>query len=182
MQQNLDVSSRTRSQVALAISQDEISESTYENNQQLMWRATRKEIANAVLNPETGQMMEYHHLMKHRTLNMQAIWTTSAANELGRLFQGVGSNTNGGQRIKGTNTFFFIPKNKVPNKKIQDITYARIVCTIRDMKEDKHRTRITVGGNNIKHAGDVGTPTAHLETAKMLFNSVLSRKMLNLCL
>ena len=33
-----------------------------------------------------------------------------------------------------------------------------------------------VGGNNIKHKGDIGTPTAHLETAKLLFNSVLSRK------
>ena len=43
------------------------------------------------------------------------------------------------------------------------------------MKKNKHRTRITVGGNNVKHNGDVGAPTAHLETAKLLFNSVLSR-------
>ena len=64
----------------------------------------------------------------------------------------------------------------MPNNKIQDITYARVACTTRDMKQDKHRTRTTVGGNNVKHAGDVGTPTAHLEIAKMLFNSVLSRK------
>ena len=60
--------------------------------------------------------------------------------------------------------------------------YARIACTIRDMKEDKHQTQITVGSNNIKYAGDVSTPTAHLETTKMLFNSLLSRKMPNLCL
>ena len=32
----------------------------------------------------------------------------------------------------------------------------------------------TVGGNNIKYEWDVGTPTAHLKTAKMLFNSVVS--------
>jgi len=44
------------------------------------------------------------------------------------------------------------------------------------MKKDTHRTRITVGGNNIKYDGDVGTPTAHLKTAKVLFNSVLSCK------
>ena len=34
---------------------------------------------------------------------------------------------------------------------------------------------MTVCGNKIKYHGDVGTPTAHLETAKLLFNSVLSR-------
>ena len=33
---------------------------------------------------------------------------------------------------------------------------------------------MTVGGNNVKCHGDVGTPTAHLETAKPLFNSVIS--------
>ena len=34
---------------------------------------------------------------------------------------------------------------------------------------------MTVGGNKIQYDGDVGTPTAHLETAKLLLNSVLSR-------
>jgi len=63
----------------------------------------------------------------------------------------------------------------VPQHKQKDITCARVVCTIREMKKNKHRTRITVGGNNIKYNGDVGTPTAHLETAKLLFNSALSR-------
>ena len=43
------------------------------------------------------------------------------------------------------------------------------------MKKNKHRTRMKVGGNNIKYNGDVGTPTAQIETAKLLFNSVLSR-------
>ena len=33
---------------------------------------------------------------------------------------------------------------------------------------------MTAGGNKINHNGDAGTPTAHLETAKLLFNSVLS--------
>ena len=46
---------------------------------------------------------------------------------------------------------------------------------MREMKENKHRPRITVGGNKINYQGDAGTPTAHLETAKLLFNSVASR-------
>ena len=44
------------------------------------------------------------------------------------------------------------------------------------MKKDKHSARTMVGGNNMKNEGDVGTPTTHLETAKLLFNNVLSRK------
>ena len=46
---------------------------------------------------------------------------------------------------------------------------------MRGMKKNKHRTRTRVGGNNIKCNGDVGTLTAHLETVRLLFNSVLSR-------
>ena len=65
--------------------------------------------------------------------------------------------------------------HQVPKHKLKDIAHARFVCTIREMKANKFRTRITVGGNKITHDGDVGTPTAHLETAKLLFNSVLSR-------
>ena len=34
---------------------------------------------------------------------------------------------------------------------------------------------MTVGGNKINCHGDVGTPASHLETAKLLINSVLSR-------
>ena len=108
LKQNSSVASHTRSQLAFATSHDKIRKLTYRNNEQLTGRAIRNEIANAILNPEIGQMMEYRHLIKYRNLNMRAIWTTSAANELGYLFQGVGSNANGGQKIKGTNTFFFI--------------------------------------------------------------------------
>ena len=35
--------------------------------------------------------------------------------------------------------------------------------------------RINIGGNRITFPGDVGTPTASLELAKLVFNSVLSR-------
>ena len=91
-------------------------------------------------------------------------------------FHGVGEGDQNGQRIKGTEAFFFVNYDKVPKHKIKEVTYARFVCTIRKMKKDKHRTQITLGGNNIKSASDVGTPTVHLETAKLLFNSVLYRQ------
>ena len=69
---------------------------------------------------------------------------------MGRLFQGAGIGNKDGQRIKGTATFFFIPRNKVPTHKVKKVTHARIACTIREMKSDKHRTIIAVGRNSIK--------------------------------
>ena len=133
------------------------------------------EFANAVLDVESGKMLEYHQLIHHDNTKIHETWTTSAADEFGRLFQGVGTNNTNGKRVEGTNTFFFIHHHQVPKHKIKEVTYARIVCTIRDMKANPFRTRMTVGGNKINYQGDVGTPTAHLETAKLLFNSVLSR-------
>ena len=45
---------------------------------------------------------------------------------------------------------------------------------VRPEKSNPNRTRITIGGNCITFPGDVGTPTASLELAKLVFNSVLS--------
>ena len=74
----------------------------------------------------------------------------------------------------GTNTIFFVPKDKVPA--VRTVTYGIIVAEIRPQKAETHRTRLTVGGNLINFPGDVTTPTADLITAKLIFNSVLSTK------
>ena len=50
-----------------------------------------------------------------------------------------------------------------------------MVCKVLPEKNDPDRTRITIGGNRITFPGDVGTPTASLELAKLVFISVLSR-------
>ena len=50
-----------------------------------------------------------------------------------------------------------------------------MVCKVRPEKSDPNRTRITISGNRITFPGDVGTPTASLELAKLVFNSVLLR-------
>ena len=57
--------------------------------------------ANAVLNPVTGVLQEFCHLIKGPE---KEIWTKSLANEFVRLAQGVS------KRIEGTNTMYFIPK------------------------------------------------------------------------
>jgi hypothetical protein len=57
-----------------------------------------KHMANSVISEETGASLEYRHLINDA--NTFTIWKESAANEFGRLAQGVGN------RIDGSNTIF----------------------------------------------------------------------------
>ena len=59
---------------------------------------------------------------------------------------------------------------------MKDVTYGQFVCNIRPEKDEKNRTRFVVGGDRINYPGDVGTPTADMLLAKILFNSVISTK------
>ena len=74
----------------------------------------------------------------------------------------------------GTNTIFFIPKEKVPEG--ITVTYGKIVAEIILQKAETHHTQLTLGGNLINFPGDVTTPTADLTTSKLIFKSVLSTK------
>ena len=56
------------------------------------------QMVNAVLDTETGKMLEYRKLIRHPKYKEE--WSTSCANEFGRLAQGVGG------RIEGTITPF----------------------------------------------------------------------------
>ena len=66
----------------------------------------------------------------------------------------------------------FIPKYKIPKDK--KVTYGKIVCEIKPEKEEKERTRLTVGGNLLDFTGNIRAPTASVTTAKCFFNSVVS--------
>eukprot|EP00970_Alexandrium_tamarense_P007123 scaffold1237_cov194-Alexandrium_tamarense.AAC.1 len=121
--------------------------------------------AFAVIDEETGKPLEYKDLMKLD--QYKRIWSTSFANELGRLTQGI-------RDIPGTNTMFYIHKSEIPEDRRKDITYGKIVVVVRPQKKEQERTRLTVGGNLIDYPWEVATPTADLTTAKLLFNSVIS--------
>jgi hypothetical protein len=54
------------------------------------------------------------------------------------------------------------------------VTYGSFVVDIKDHKEEKERTRLTIGGDHIDYPGDKSTRTAGLTTAKILINSVIS--------
>ena len=78
---------------------------------------------NAVLDEETGELMEYRHLLKNP--KYREIWGHSYGNELGRLMQGMPG------RVEGTNTLFAIRKEDIPAARWRDVTYGRIVVSFR---------------------------------------------------
>ncbi len=96
--------------------------------------------------------------------------STSAANKYGCLAQGVGG------RVKGTDTFFFVPKDHVPKNRVKAVTYGSYGCKIKPNKEEKHCTQLTAGGDRFHYPDDVGTPTAAITLAKVLLNSIISTK------
>ena len=128
----------------------------------------RREAAHAVLDQETGELLEYRRLLKHP--RFKEVWNKSAADEFGRLAQGIGG------RIKGTNTMHFIHKKDIPFDRLKDVTYIKFVCTVRTEKKNPNRTRATMGGNLINYPDDVGVPTANLLLIKIFLNSVISTK------
>jgi hypothetical protein len=126
--------------------------------------------ADAVINEETGKLMEYKDLLKDPKYRED--WSRAAANEFGRLFNGVGKNADGTQRIVDTNTCHWIKRSQVPRGK--KVTYARTVVAIRTEKAEQKRVRIAVGGDRLDYPGETSTDTASLDTTKLLINSVLS--------
>jgi hypothetical protein len=120
-----------------------------------------------------GNFLEWRQLHTHPTLSVT--WNTSYANKLGCLCQGIGTSPNKGKHVKGTNTLFPIPYNKIPSDRRRENTYSKVICKVRPEKRDNaSHTCITIGGNNIAYPGDVGTPTRSIELVKLLVNGVLS--------
>ena len=124
------------------------------------------EAALPVLDPETGRLLEYRQLLRHP--KFKEAWNISAANEFGRLAQGIKG------RVKATDTIKFIRKSDIPYDRLKDVTYIKFVCQVRTEKSEPNRTRATFGGNLIHYPDDVGTPTADLLLIKIFLNSVIS--------
>jgi hypothetical protein len=76
------------------------------------------------------------------------------------------------QQVYNTNTIRFIRRSNIP--KGRKVTYGSFVVDIKDHKEEKERTRLTVEGDQIEYPGDKSIRTACLTTAKILINSVIS--------
>ena len=72
----------------------------------------------------------------------------------------------------GTNTIFFMHPSKIPKNK--KVTYCRIVSTIRPLKSEVHRVRVTVGGDRLDYDGNTSAVPAQLSTVKVHLNSTIS--------
>jgi hypothetical protein len=87
------------------------------------------EMANAVICPETGKSLKHQELITK--LRYKIKWMRSTANEINRFFN--------------TNKIRFIRRSDIP--KGRKVTYGSLVVDIKDHKEEKERTRLTVGGD-----------------------------------
>jgi hypothetical protein len=117
------------------------------------------DFANAVIDGETGEVMEYRHLLKNPKHRER--WQNAFGREIRRL-------------ATTTETIKFIKMSEIPKDRLKDQTYARIVANERPEKADPDRIRVTMGGDRINYPGDCGTPTADLLTVKLLLNSIIS--------
>jgi hypothetical protein len=106
------------------------------------------EMSNAVICPETGKSLKHQELITKLRHNIKLMRST--ANEINRLYD--------------TNTIRFIRRSNIP--KGRKVTYGSFAVDIKDHKEEKERTRLTVGGDQIEYPGDKSTRTAGLITAK----------------
>jgi hypothetical protein len=90
------------------------------------------EMVNAAICPETETSLKRQELITK--LKYKIKWTRSTANEIHRLYN--------------TNTIRFIRRSDIP--KGQKATYGSFVVDIKDHKDEKERTRLTVGGDQIE--------------------------------
>ena len=79
------------------------------------------EMAGAVLDAKTGDLLEYRHLI--RRPHYQEVWGKAFGKEIGRLAQGMPG------VVEGTDMMDFIHKSKVPQDRFKDSTYSRIVAS-----------------------------------------------------
>ena len=101
------------------------------------------------------------------------IWDRGRANEWGRLLEhGVGLNRPEAERIEGSGTLFFVRKHDVPADR--NVSYANMVCNIRQQKEETHRVRITAGGDRLDYPNDPSSPAVSMLILKIHINSTIS--------
>lgn len=99
--------------------------------QQAAIRRYPRDILTAILDTDTGELMEYRHLIKNP--KYCTTWKNAYGKELGRLAQGIPGT------VQGTNTIVFISPNQVPPNRQKDVTYGRICANYRPEKDDPYR-------------------------------------------
>jgi hypothetical protein len=109
--------------------------------------------------------MQYKDLMKDPELG--PLFEIGLSNKLGRICQGI-------RDISRKNTTFFVDLASIP--KDRKINYGKLVCDFKPNNTEKHRVRLTVGGDRLDCNGETATSTADITTFKILINSTVSTK------
>ena len=112
---------------------------------------------------EKGQKMTIDQLVRGKDGGQ---WNRGLENELGRLSNGISN------RVTGSKTINFIHKADVPKNK--KVTYANFICDYRELKDEKYRVRLTLGGDKLEYSDETAAPAANLLETKILVNSVIS--------
>eukprot|EP00957_Ditylum_brightwellii_P203155 15333453-Ditylum_brightwellii.AAC.1 len=95
--------------------------------------------ADAVIDPETRQKLEYRDLIKKE--KYKAVWIRTFMKRVEQLAQGKCG-------CKGTNATFFIRKEDIPADRTA--TYGSIVVDYRPRKADPNRVHLDVGGDHME--------------------------------
>ena len=95
-------------------------------------RSFPPEILNAVLDMDTGELLEMRHLLINP--KYKEVWGKSYTTKLGRLAQGIPGVS------EGTNTIVFITLDEIPMDRRRNITYGRICANFRPEKTDPNRS------------------------------------------
>ena len=77
-------------------------------------------------------------------------------------------------RVKGTNTAFWVHHSDIPKDRIKDITYSNFVVDYKPNKSEPCRTQMTEGGEKINYPDDVSAPTGDMIMTKIILNSTIS--------
>ena len=74
--------------------------------------------------------------------------------------------------IKPSHTIQFIPLSEVSTKR--KVKYRNFVCDHQPLETEKHRVRLTVGGDKLEYPDDATSPASTLIKTKLLINSTIS--------
>jgi hypothetical protein len=117
-----------------------------------------RNFAYAILDKDTGTLLEYRHLIKHPK------YRTTLGQSFGKEIR---------QLATTTETIIFINKHQISKDLQGDVICGRIMCDVQEGKKDKHCTSLTMGGNLINYPGNCRTPMVDLLTVKILVNSII---------
>jgi hypothetical protein len=120
--------------------------------------------ANTVVDPAAGAALEYCHLKLGPDGEK---WIHGAANEMGRLAEGVQPHM-----PTGSETIHSIHHSEILEGR--RATYLKIVASYQPHKAEIQRVHFTCGGDRIDYKDKVKTDGAGLEVVKLLLNSTIS--------